>query len=185
MSGSMEPERVAITSPSSGLKPMLVSMDRPWRTAVAEAPPPRWHTTSRPGPRAGASSAAARSAAHSTDRPWNPWRRTSCCSRQAAGTAYTDASSGMPAWKAVSNTATWGTPGNAARASSMQARAGALWSGATPPWARRSRTTWSSIRTGATKRPPNTIRCPTATIPGGASVEGADRDGPLGAVDRC
>ena len=47
MSGSSDPERVAITSPSSGLKPMLVSRETPCSTAVADAPPPRWQTTRR------------------------------------------------------------------------------------------------------------------------------------------
>ena len=47
--GSTEPERVAIGTPSSGLKPIVVSTDRPSRTAVTEQPPPRWQTTSRSG----------------------------------------------------------------------------------------------------------------------------------------
>ena len=33
--------------PSSGLKPIVVSTDRPSLTAVTEQPPPRWQTTSR------------------------------------------------------------------------------------------------------------------------------------------
>ena len=45
--GSIDPERVAIGTPSSGLKPIVVSIDRPSRTAVTEQPPPRWQTTSR------------------------------------------------------------------------------------------------------------------------------------------
>ena len=44
---SIEPERVAIGTPSSGLKPIVVSTERPSRTAVTEQPPPRWQTTSR------------------------------------------------------------------------------------------------------------------------------------------
>ena len=47
ISASIEPERVAIGTPSSGLKPIVVSTDRPSRTAVTEQPPPRWQTTSR------------------------------------------------------------------------------------------------------------------------------------------
>ena len=70
MSGSRLPARVAITSPSSGLKPMVVSAERPSRTAVADAPPPMWQTTSRAG--GAPSMAAARSVAHSTERPWKP-----------------------------------------------------------------------------------------------------------------
>ena len=49
ISGSIEPERVAIGTPSSGLKPIVVSTERPSRTAVTEQPPPRWHTTSAVG----------------------------------------------------------------------------------------------------------------------------------------
>ena len=63
-SGSIVPERVAIGTPSSGLKPIVVSIERPSSTAVTEQPPPRWQTTSR-GTRT-------RSAAHWTDSPWNP-----------------------------------------------------------------------------------------------------------------
>ena len=51
-------------------------------------------------------------------------------SRHARGTAYVDASSGIVAWKAVSKTATCGTPGSARLASSIAASAGALCSGA-------------------------------------------------------
>ena len=39
--GSTEPERVAITSPSSGVKPIVVSTERPSRTAHSDAPAPR------------------------------------------------------------------------------------------------------------------------------------------------
>ena len=70
MSGSSEPARVAMTRPSSGLKPMVVSTERPSRTAVAEAPPPMWHTTRRVG--GAPSRAAARSVDHSTESPWKP-----------------------------------------------------------------------------------------------------------------
>ena len=45
--GSTEPERLAIGTPSSGLKPIVVSTERPSRTAVTEQPPPRWQTTRR------------------------------------------------------------------------------------------------------------------------------------------
>ena len=43
----MDPERVAITSPSSGVKPIVVSTDRPPSTAASEAPAPRWQVTTR------------------------------------------------------------------------------------------------------------------------------------------
>lgn len=42
----MEPERVPIMRPSSGVKPMVVSMDFPWLTAVMEPPLPKWHVMS-------------------------------------------------------------------------------------------------------------------------------------------
>ena len=64
ISGSIEPDRVAIGTPSSGLKPMVVSTERPSRTAVTEQPPPRWQTTSR--------GTGTCSAAHATDSPWKP-----------------------------------------------------------------------------------------------------------------
>ena len=41
------PERVAITRPSSGVKPMVVSTEQPSRTAASDAPAPRWHVTTR------------------------------------------------------------------------------------------------------------------------------------------
>ncbi len=42
MAGSMSPLRVPITRPSSGVKPIEVSMDLPCSMAVIEAPLPRW-----------------------------------------------------------------------------------------------------------------------------------------------
>ena len=45
--GSTEPDRVAITSPSFGVKPIVVSTERPPRTAASDAPAPRWQVTSR------------------------------------------------------------------------------------------------------------------------------------------
>ena len=47
MPGSTLPERVAITSPSSGVKPIVVSTDAPSRIAHSEAPAPRWQLTMR------------------------------------------------------------------------------------------------------------------------------------------
>ncbi len=45
--GSTLPERVAMTSPSSGVNPMVVSTERPSRTAASDAPAPRWQVTTR------------------------------------------------------------------------------------------------------------------------------------------
>ena len=73
MAGSRSPLRLAITRPAVGVKPMVVSTDRgrspSQATAQADAPVPRWATTIR---NPGAAIAAARRAAHSCARPWNP-----------------------------------------------------------------------------------------------------------------
>ena len=45
--GRPSPERVAITRPSSGVKPIVVSTETPAATAASEAPAPRWHVTIR------------------------------------------------------------------------------------------------------------------------------------------
>ena len=42
--GSMSPERVPITRPSSGVSPIDVSTERPPSIAVTDAPLPRWKT---------------------------------------------------------------------------------------------------------------------------------------------
>src|ERR1035438_3776151 len=42
IAGSRSPERVPITRPSSGVMPMEVSTEFPWRLAVAEHAVPRW-----------------------------------------------------------------------------------------------------------------------------------------------
>lgn len=42
MPASISPDREIIMRPSSGVKPMVVSMLFPFLTAVMEAPPPRW-----------------------------------------------------------------------------------------------------------------------------------------------
>ena len=47
MLGSTAPLRVAITRPSSGVKPIDVSTQTPSRTADAEQPAPRWQTITR------------------------------------------------------------------------------------------------------------------------------------------
>jgi hypothetical protein len=48
--GSTDLERVAMTRPSSGVKPIVVSTERPSRTAASDAPAPRWHVTIREAP---------------------------------------------------------------------------------------------------------------------------------------
>ena len=84
--GSTLPERVAITRPSSGVKPIVVSTERPSRTAASDAPAPRWQVTSRRP--VGGSRRAARppaATAYAWDRPWKPKRRRSQRSRHSGG----------------------------------------------------------------------------------------------------
>ena len=45
--GSTLPDRVAMARPSSGVKPIVVSTERPLATAASDAPAPRWHVTIR------------------------------------------------------------------------------------------------------------------------------------------
>ena len=103
--GSTLPERVAMTRPSSGVKPIVVSTQRPSRTAASDAPAPRWQVTTdarrrqRARPRRrrratgrGSRSGAARSAraTPAAARRWPPppaaSRGTRCRSRRRAGT---------------------------------------------------------------------------------------------------
>ncbi len=42
VAGSISPERVDMTNPSSGVKPIVVSIGWPWRHKVMLAPEPRW-----------------------------------------------------------------------------------------------------------------------------------------------
>ena len=44
---STSPQRVPMISPSAGVKPMVVSTERPWSTAQRDEPLPRWQLTSR------------------------------------------------------------------------------------------------------------------------------------------
>ena len=59
-------------TPSSGEKPIVVSTERPSRTAVIEDPPPRWQTTRRALSAGRPSNSGARSADQATESPWNP-----------------------------------------------------------------------------------------------------------------
>jgi hypothetical protein len=45
--GSTVPDLVAMTSPSSGVKPMVVSTHLPLLTAASDDPAPRWQVTTR------------------------------------------------------------------------------------------------------------------------------------------
>ena len=44
---STSPQRVPMISPSAGVKPIVVSTERPWSTAQSDEPLPRWQLTSR------------------------------------------------------------------------------------------------------------------------------------------
>ncbi len=67
--GSTVPLLVAITAPSSGVNPMLVSTLRPSRTAHAETPEPMWVSSSCRVPGWRPRISAARCVAHAWDRP--------------------------------------------------------------------------------------------------------------------
>lgn len=66
--GSTEPERVAITAPSSGVNPIEVSALAPAWIAVTETPEPMWQQSIRMS--SVASSSARQRAADWHDRPW-------------------------------------------------------------------------------------------------------------------
>ena len=83
--GSIEPARVPIIRPSSGVIPIDVSTDRPPSTAVTEQPLPRWATTSRSPSTGRPRSSAARATDQATDRPWKPKRRMPQSRNQASG----------------------------------------------------------------------------------------------------
>ena len=85
--GSTEPERVAITRPSSGVKPIVVSTERPPRTAASDAPAPRWHVTMRNSSCTRPASSAARRDAYACERPWKPKRRNVQRRRHSRGSA--------------------------------------------------------------------------------------------------
>ena len=109
MPGSTSPQRVAITSPSSGVKPIEVSIGRPSRRAAAEQPLPSWKETTRrgaPGPQAGEGlpqrpvgepvepqppQTPARRTARPAGRRWSPPaadRRRSRCRTRRAGDVW-------------------------------------------------------------------------------------------------
>ena len=106
----------AIGTPSSGLKPIVVSTERPSqhgrdRAAAAEmADDEPWHRDLRGRPLHGEAVEAV-----AADAPFLAPALRHCVD---------DASSGIVAWKAVSKTATCGTPGSARRACSIAASAG-------------------------------------------------------------
>ena len=168
--GRRVPERVAITSPSSGVKPIVVSTERPPRTAASEAPAPRWQVTTPAAAPAGAGAARRRRATgrgsrtgaapsaratRGAARRWRPppgggvERGVEAGDRRHVGQRARRPRRCRPA-----------PPAGAAAPASVELLAG-------PP------TTSSSTRTGSRKRaPPCTTRCPTAS---GRRSSGAER----------
>ena len=96
--GSIEPARVAIGTPSSGAKPIVVSIERQICTAVTEQPPPRWQTiTAAPGP--------ARSPRHrEAVEPVTADPQARSCGGERVGRCLV----GIVTWKALSKAATGG-----------------------------------------------------------------------------
>ena len=118
--GSTEPERVAITRPSSGVKPIVVSTERPSSTAHRDAPAPRWQVTIRLSVRA-----RARRRAPPRRRARARGSRTGA--RRSAPAIHGGARrwprrGGSEAWKAVSKHATSGTSGSASETASTAAK---------------------------------------------------------------
>jgi hypothetical protein len=72
MPGSKSPARVPITSPSSGVMPMLVSTLQPCSIAVTLAPLPKWQETIRNFSAATFSSAATAFVTCAWLMPWKP-----------------------------------------------------------------------------------------------------------------
>ena len=70
--GSTSPPRVPITSPSSGVRPIEVSTERPWSIAQTLAPEPRWQVTIFSSTTGRRRCVAARSETYWCDGPWNP-----------------------------------------------------------------------------------------------------------------
>ena len=85
--GSTEPDRVAITNPSSGVKPIVVSTDFPSATAARDAPAPRWQVTIRMESTGCPLSSAARVEAYAWESPWKPNRRRFHRVRHSSGRA--------------------------------------------------------------------------------------------------
>ena len=82
--GIDRPAARPIISPSSGVKPIEVSTDTPFLTAVTDAPLPRWATTHRK-PSSRRAISAARPAQYPWLNPWNPNRRRPHRSVQSNG----------------------------------------------------------------------------------------------------
>ena len=76
--GSMSPDRVPMTRPSSGVRPIEVSTLRPPRTAQADAPLPRCSVTRSTESTGLPRTSAAFAVTYWCDVPWKPYRRILC-----------------------------------------------------------------------------------------------------------
>ena len=84
--GSIEPGRVPIMRPSSGVKPIVVATGFPDAIAVAEHPFPRCRLTIRNPPGSRRSRSAARRAQSEWLIPWKPYRRMPHSAHHSQGT---------------------------------------------------------------------------------------------------
>ena len=86
--GSRSPDRVPITRPSNGDRPIDVSTLRPQSIAAIDAPLPRGAVISRTSESGRPRTSAARWATTACEAPWNPYRRTPWSRYHASGIAY-------------------------------------------------------------------------------------------------
>ncbi len=73
--GSMLPQRVPMTSPASGVSPIVVSTTSPLRIAASELPLPRWHVTRFTLESGFPRNFAAACVMNLCDVPWKPYLR--------------------------------------------------------------------------------------------------------------
>ena len=76
IAGSMLPERVPITTPSSGVRPIVVSTHSPFTTALMEEPFPRWQTITLELSLSRPRNSTARLETKLWDVPWKPYLLT-------------------------------------------------------------------------------------------------------------
>ncbi len=163
------PDRVAITRPSSGVNPIVVSTDRPPRAAHSDAPAPRWHVTTRSSAVAGRATGGRRGARRTRARARGSRSGGApSCSRHAAGSAYVDAAGGHRRVEGgvEAGDLTRRRQRRSARDRARRARgAGAA---ARAPRARRARARPRRRRRPprGSELPPCTTRCPTAAHAG-------------------
>ena len=72
----MLPERVPITTPSSGVRPIVVSTHSPFTTALMEEPFPRWQTITLELSLSRPRNSTARLETKLWDVPWKPYLLT-------------------------------------------------------------------------------------------------------------